>query len=140
LGLVFNSANYGTIIKDANQSRPYQLTYCKYMKLILHVLIVALALLVSAYIIPGIEVASVYIAIIAALILGLLNLVIRPILFILTLPLTIITFGLFAFVLNALIFWFAASFYRGLYGLLVLYPSLLGSIVVSIASALASKE
>ena len=108
------------------------------MKLILHVLIVAVALLVSAYIIPGIEVASVYIAIIAALILGLLNLVIRPILFILTLPLTIITFGLFAFVLNALIFWFAASFIEG-FTVTGFIPALLGSIVVAIASAMASK-
>lgn len=109
------------------------------MKLVIHVLIVAVALLVSAYIIPGIEVASVYIAIIAALILGLLNLVIRPILFILTLPLTIITFGLFALVLNALIFWFAASFIEG-FTVTGFIPALLGSIVVSLASALASKE
>jgi len=109
------------------------------MKLVIHVLIVAVALLVSAYIIPGIEVTSVYIAIIAALILGLLNLVIRPVLFILTLPLTIITFGLFALVLNALIFWFAASFIEG-FTVTGFIPALLGSIVVSLASALASKE
>lgn len=108
------------------------------MKLVLHVLIVALALLASAYIIPGIEVASVYIAIIAALILGLLNLVIRPILFILTLPLTIITFGLFAFVLNALIFWFAASFIEG-FTVTGFIPALLGSLVVALASAMSSK-
>ncbi|MCB9818897.1 phage holin family protein [Candidatus Nomurabacteria bacterium] len=109
------------------------------MKLVIHVLIVAVALLVSAYIIPGIEVTSVYIAIIAALILGLLNLVIRPVLFVLTLPLTIVTFGLFALVLNALIFWFAASFIEG-FTVTGFIPALLGSIVVSVASALASKE
>ncbi len=108
------------------------------MKLVLHVLIVAVALLVAAYVIPGIEVASVYIAIIAALILGLLNLVIRPILFILTLPLTIITFGLFAFVLNALIFWFAASFIEG-FTVTGFIPALLGSLVVALASAMSSK-
>lgn len=108
------------------------------MKLVLHVLSVALALLVSAYIIPGIEVSSIYIAIIAALILGLLNLVIRPILFVLTLPLTIVTFGLFAVVLNALIFWFVASFIDG-FTVTGFVPALLGSIVVAIASSLASK-
>lgn len=108
------------------------------MKIVLHVLIVALALLFSAYIIPGIEVSSVYIAIIAAIIIGLLNLVVRPILFILTLPLTIITFGLFAFVLNALLFLFAASFVGG-FAVDGFIPALLGSIVVSIASALSSK-
>lgn len=112
--------------------------YILIMKLILHVLVVALALLFSAYIIPGIEVASVYTAIIAALILGLLNLVVRPILFLLTLPLTILTFGLFAFVLNALIFWFAGSFIEG-FSVSGFIPALLGSVVVALASALASK-
>ena len=108
------------------------------MKLILHVLVVALALLFSAYVIPGIEVDSVYVAIIAALILGLLNLVVRPVLFLLTLPLTILTFGLFSFVLNALIFWFAASFIEG-FSVSGFIPALLGSVVVALASALSSK-
>lgn len=112
--------------------------YIPIMKLILHVLVVALALLFSAYIIPGIEVESLYVAIVAALILGLLNLIVRPILFILTLPLTIISFGLFAFVLNALIFWFAASFIEGFY-VAGFIPALLGSVIVALASALASK-
>lgn len=107
------------------------------MKLILHVLVVALALLVSAYIIPGIEVSSLYIAIVAAVIIGLLNLVIRPILFVLTLPLTILTLGLFTFVLNALIFWFAASFIDG-FSVDGFLPALLGSILVSLASAVTS--
>lgn len=110
-----------------------------YMKLVIHVLVVAVALMFAAYIIPGIEVESIYIAIIAALILGLLNLVIKPILFILTLPLTIITFGLFALVLNAFIFWFAASFIEG-FAVTGFIPALLGSIVVSLASAFASKN
>lgn len=135
--LVLNGVNYETITNNTDQTGLYQLTY-RNMKLILHVLIVAVALLVSAYIIPGIEVASVYIAIIAALILGLLNLVIRPILFILTLPLTVVTFGLFAFVLNALIFWFAASFIEG-FTVTGFIPALLGSIVVALASAMSSK-
>lgn len=109
------------------------------MKLIVHVLTVALALLLSAYIIPGIEVSSVYIAIVTAVILGLLNLVIRPILFVLTLPLTVLTLGLFSFVLNAFIFWFAASFIEG-FSVTGFIPALLGSVIVSIASAIASKE
>ncbi len=108
------------------------------MKILLHILIVALALMAAAYVIPGIEVASVYTAIIAALIIGLLNLVIRPILFVLTLPLTIVTFGLFAFVLNAAIFWFAASFIEG-FTVTGFLPALLGSLVVSLASAVSSK-
>lgn len=107
------------------------------MKLILHVVVVALALLLSAYVIPGIEVDSLYIALVAAFIIGLLNLVVRPILFILTLPLTILTFGLFAFVLNALIFWFAASFIDG-FSVEGFIPALLGSVVVALASSMAS--
>lgn len=107
------------------------------MKIVLHILVVALSLLAAAYIIPGIEVDSVYIAIIAAIVIGLINLVVRPVLFILTLPLTVLSFGLFAFVLNALLFWFAASFIDG-FIVAGFFPALLGSIVVSIASALAS--
>lgn len=108
------------------------------MKFVIQILVVAGTLLLSAYVIPGIEVSSVYIALIAALILGLLNLVVRPILFVLTLPITIVTFGLFAFVLNALIFMFAASFIDG-FGVDGFIPALLGSLVVSIASALSDK-
>lgn len=108
------------------------------MKFVIKILVVAGALLLSAYVIPGIEVSNVYIALIAALILGLLNLVVRPVLFVLTLPITIITFGLFAFVLNALIFMFAASFIDG-FGVDGFIPALLGSLVVSIASALSDK-
>lgn len=108
------------------------------MKFVIHILVVAGALLLSAYLIPGIEVSGIYIAIVAALILGLLNLVVRPILFVLTLPITLITFGLFAFVLNALIFMFAASFIDG-FGVNGFIPALLGSLVVSVASTLADK-
>lgn len=108
------------------------------MKFVIQILIVAGALLLCAYIIPGIEVSSIYIALVAAFILGLLNLVVRPILFVLTLPITLITFGLFAFVLNALIFMFAASFIDG-FEVDGFIPALLGSLVVSIASTLGHK-
>lgn len=108
------------------------------MKFVIQILVVAGALLLSAYIIPGIEVGSIYIALVAALILGLLNLVVRPILFVLTLPITIVTFGLFAFVLNALIFMFAASFIDG-FTVDGFIPALLGSLVVAIAGSLGDK-
>ncbi len=80
---------------------------------LLRLLINALALLVVAYVVPGIEVSSFYIALIAAVILGLLNAILRPILIILTLPITVLTLGFFALVINALIFWFVASFLEG---------------------------
>lgn len=106
------------------------------MKIIAHVLITALSLLLVAAVVPGIEVSNIYIAIVAALILGLLNLVVKPVLVLLTLPITIVTLGLFMFVINALLFWFAASFIEG-FSVSGFIPALLGSIIVSVASALA---
>lgn len=108
------------------------------INLITKVLLSAVALLVVAYLLPGIEVESIYIAVIAAVILGLLNLIVRPVLFVLTLPVTIVTLGLFAFVLNALIFWFAASFVDG-FSVDGFLSALLGSILVSIITALGDK-
>lgn len=108
------------------------------MQVIIHVLVVALALLLSARLIPGVEVNGLYIAIISALVLGLLNLIVKPVLFILTLPITIITFGLFTFVLNALMVLFAASFLEG-FSVEGFIPALLVSIFVSIASLIGGK-
>lgn len=105
---------------------------------IIRVLVSALALLLAAYLVPGIVVAGLYIAIIAAVILGLLNLIARPILIILTLPINILTLGLFTFVINALLFWFAASFIEG-FTVEGFIPALIGSIVVSVVSAVGSK-
>jgi putative membrane protein len=73
----------------------------------------AVALLVVAYLLPGIAVASFGSALIAALVLGLLNMLVKPVLVLLTLPITIITLGLFLLVLNALLFWFAGSVLKG---------------------------
>ncbi len=80
------------------------------MKLFLKWLINALALLLVAYLLPGFEVGSFYIALIVALILGLLNALVRPILVILTLPVTILTLGLSTFVINALLIWLTSTF------------------------------
>ena len=108
------------------------------MKIITKVLIAALALLLTAYLVPGIEVSGVYTAIIAAIILGVLNLFVRPILVILTLPVTILTLGLFVFVINAVLFLFVASF---VYGFKVdgFWVALLGSLIVSVISTLGNK-
>jgi putative membrane protein len=73
----------------------------------------AVALLLAAYILPGISVASFGSALIAALVLGLLNTLIKPLLILLTLPITIVTLGLFLLVLNVLLFWFAGSVLKG---------------------------
>jgi len=83
------------------------------MQLILRWLISALALLALPYVMSGIEVKSFYIALIVAVVLGLINAVVRPILILLTLPVTVLTLGLFILVINALLFWFVASFVDG---------------------------
>lgn len=102
------------------------------------VLIVALALLLCARFIPGIDVAGIYTAVVVAVMLGVLNLIVKPILVILTLPINILTLGLFTFVLNALLFWFVATFVEG-FGVSGFFPAFLGALFISIASWLGNK-
>lgn len=83
------------------------------MKLLFRLLINALGLLLITRLLEGFQVDSFYYALIAAIVIGLLNALVRPVLFILTLPITIVTLGLFVFVINALMIWFAASFLEG---------------------------
>ena len=83
------------------------------MRLLLLWLINAVTLLLIPYLMPSVSVSSFYTALITALILGLVNSVIRPILVLLTLPITIVTLGLFILVINGLMFWFVASFIEG---------------------------
>jgi putative membrane protein len=101
-------------------------------------LINALALLTVAYLLPGIKVADFTTAMIAAVVLGLVNAVIRPILILLTLPATILTLGLFIFVINGLLFWFVGSTLQG-FSVSGFWWGFFGAIVYSIVSwALAS--
>jgi putative membrane protein len=73
----------------------------------------AVALLAVAYVLPGIVIASFWSAMLAALVLGFLNTMVKPFLILLTLPITIVTLGLFLLILNALMFWLAGSVLRG---------------------------
>ena len=82
-------------------------------KLIVKWLLSAAALLFVAYVYSGVEVRSFTAALVAAFVIGLLNTVVRPILVVLTLPVTVVTLGLFLFVINALMFYFAASMLDG---------------------------
>lgn len=93
----------------------------------------AVALLVVAYLLPGITVASFGSALIAALVLGLLNAVVKPLLVLLTLPLTIVTLGLFLLVLNALVFWWAGSILKG-FQVDGFWWAVIGAIVYSLVS------
>jgi putative membrane protein len=83
------------------------------MKIIVRWLLLAAALLLVAYLYPGVAIRSFGSAMIAAFVLGLFNTLLRPILVVLTLPVTLITLGLFLFVINALMFYFAASVLDG---------------------------
>lgn len=108
------------------------------MELLLVWLLNAVALLVVAYILPGITVASFGSALIAALVLGLLNTLVKPLLILLTLPITIVTLGLFLLVLNALVFWFAGSILKGFH-VNGFWWALLGAFVYSVVSGLLSR-
>ncbi|MDZ4356950.1 phage holin family protein [Hydrogenophaga sp.] len=101
------------------------------MKLILTWLLAACALLLVAYLYPGVQVQSFTSALIAAAVIGLFNAVLRPILVILTLPVTVITLGLFLFVINALLFWAAASVLDG-FQVSGFVAALLGSLIYSV--------
>lgn len=79
------------------------------MKIIVRWLLLAAALLLVAQVYAGVSVASFSSALIAAFVLGLFNTLVRPLLVLLTLPVTLLTLGLFLFVINALMFWAAAT-------------------------------
>ncbi len=85
------------------------------MKIIVRWVLLAVALLLVAHLYSGVTVASFWSAMWAALVLGLLNTLVRPLLVLLTLPVTLLTLGLFLFVINALMFWMAASLLNGLH-------------------------
>ena len=83
------------------------------LRLLLVWVINAAALFLLPYVFPWVSVGSFSAALIAALVLGLINMLIRPLLVILTLPVTLLTLGLFIFVINGLLFWWVGSFVEG---------------------------
>jgi putative membrane protein len=101
------------------------------LKLIVRWLLLAAALLLVAYLYPGVTVSSFGSAMAAALVLGLLNTVVRPLLVLLTLPVTLLTLGLFLFVINALMFWAAAEVLGG-FSVNGFVAALIGSVIYSL--------
>ena len=83
------------------------------MNIILRIIISAVVAFALSYVLSGVHIESFVTALILAIVLGLLNILVKPILIILTLPITIFTFGLFLFVINALIILLAAKFVSG---------------------------
>lgn len=101
------------------------------MSLLLHWLLTALALLIVAYVLPGIHVSGLGVALIAALVMGLVNIGIRPVLLLLTLPINILTLGLFTFIINAAMFALVAWLVPG-FEVSGFWSALLGSLLMTV--------
>ncbi|CAN5921224.1 phage holin family protein [soil metagenome] len=101
------------------------------MKIIVRWLLLAAALLLVAHLYPGVEVKNFTSALIAAFVLGLFNTLLRPILVLLTLPVTLVTLGLFLFIINAAMFYFAASVLDGFH-VAGFGAALIGSLIYSL--------
>ncbi len=101
------------------------------MKLLAKWLLSAAALLFVAYVYSGVEVRSFTSALLAAFVIGLLNTFIRPLLVLLTLPVTLVTVGLFLFVINAALFYAAAQLLEG-FNVAGFWAAMLGSVIYSV--------
>lgn len=102
------------------------------MKLILRILFNALGVLAAAAIVPGIFVANFWVAVLVAIVFGILNATLGTILKILTFPLSVITLGFFLLVINALVFW-STSFIKGFH-VAGFWAAFFGSLIVTIVS------
>ena len=107
------------------------------MRILLVWLINALSLLAVPYLLPSVSVDSFTIALVTALLLGLVNTLIRPLLMIVTLPITVLTLGLFTLVINGLLFWLVASFVEG-FRVGGFWSAFWGAIAYSVISSVAS--
>jgi putative membrane protein len=105
--------------------------------IILRTLITMLGLYLASVIIPGVAIGGTGSLVLAAFLLGLVNGIVRPIAFVLTLPLTIITLGLFVFVLNAAMFGLVAALLDN-FSVAGFWSAIFGAIIVSITSTIAS--
>jgi putative membrane protein len=103
------------------------------MKLIVVWLLNALALLAVAYLMPSIHVSGLGGALIAAAVIGLVNMLIRPVLVLLTLPVTVLTLGLFILVINGLLFFFVGNILKG-FEVASLWSGILGALLYSLIS------
>jgi putative membrane protein len=103
------------------------------MGFLVRVVVNTLAIVLAAKLVPGIEVDSVLAAVAAGLLLGLVNAVVRPVLVVLTFPITLVTLGLFLLILNGLCFWLVAAVVKGFH-VSGFWSAVLGALVVSVVS------
>jgi putative membrane protein len=115
----------------------------KVMGILVNWIVTTLAIILSAYLLSGVTVRNISAALVAAVVLGLINAIVRPILIVLTLPLTILTFGLFIFILNAVLVLFASAIVPGFevknFWWALLF-SLLFSIISTVIHSIINKE
>ncbi|NCF25574.1 MAG: phage holin family protein [Gammaproteobacteria bacterium] len=105
--------------------------------IVLRTLITMLGLFLASTLVPGVSITGAWTFILAAILLGLVNAVVRPVAFVLTLPITLITLGLFILVLNAAMFGLVAVFFDN-FVVSGFWSALFGAIIVSITSTIAS--
>jgi len=103
--------------------------------LILRWIINALLLMLVPYLVPGVTIANFYTALIAALALALVNAVIRPFIVLLTLPVNILTLGLFTLIINAVLFWFVSSAVKG-FAVTGFWPAFWAALIFSVLSVI----
>jgi putative membrane protein len=101
------------------------------MNLIVYLIVNGLAVFITAYLLPGVILKSFFVAVIVAVVLGIINTLIKPLLIILTLPLNILTLGLFTFIINGLVILLTSSFVPG-FSVKDLWTAIVFSIVLSI--------
>lgn len=101
------------------------------MGLIVRLLLSTLAVIIGAYLIPGVSVDGIVTALIVAVVLGLLNAIVKPILIILTIPVTILTLGLFLLVINVIIIYITDYFIPG-FSVAGFFPALIFSLVLAV--------
>ncbi len=103
------------------------------MRFLVRLVLNALAIMVAAYVVPGLSVTGPGAALTAGIILGFVNAIVRPILFLLTLPFTLLTLGLFLFVLNAMCLGLTAALVPG-FSISGIGSALVGALVVTVVS------
>ncbi len=123
------------IIYQLDAKKYSGLLYTIYMNIFIKWFISALAVIITAYLLPGVVLQGFVAALLVALIIGLLNIFVRPLLFIFTLPINILTLGLFSFVINAVIILLASGLTPGFKVNGFLW-ALLFSIIVTIVNSL----
>lgn len=108
------------------------------MRLLINLILTSLAVVIGDFLIPGVALSSFWLAIVVGLVLGIVNTLVRPIVLLLTLPLNILTLGLFTFVINALMILLTAAIVPG-FVVTGFWSALLFSIVISLIKMIFSR-